>query len=441
MARLLPLAPLVLACAGLLACAAPCEKVASSHTAFRKASVPLGANASAAARQVQPDGRPHASISIPFELIDVMVARELGRVPVVEVPLPAFEGVSLGRLRLGVEAVRMRQAPAGELGVRVVVGLREGTRRVFSVDVDARVRPHLDPRGGTLSLRLAGEDIIELRPSVSAASKRQLGDWLWSKLPEAARMLLDRSTIVELAGGLIEQLSRDAVRELKGELLTSLGQLVHLELDLPEELPLDNLALRTGERELELELHTALQVEHGLAPPSAPRVAGIHPNMIQVRLSGDTAAALVNNAIREGRIPSRWSLEGEPDPAGELYAGMGWAEGRTDSLELHLWKTEGDCAHVVLRGEPHLELRGRELELGTERATVESVTGSAKLRAGLFFSRTARRGVELVERTTAATQIELGRATMDASVAAATVSGDEIVLGLRLSQARAGGRP
>ena len=91
----------------------------------------------------------------------------------------------------------------------------------------------------------------------------------------------------------------------------------------------------------------------------------------------------------------------------------------------------------MLRGEPHLELRGRELELGTEQAKVDSVVGSAKVRAGLFFSKTARRGVELIERTTAATRIELGTAQMDASIAAATVLGDEVVLGLRLSSARA----
>ena len=228
-----------------------------------------------------------------------------------------------------------------------------------------------------------------------------------------------------------ERGAQDGLREL--ELLDSLGEFVQLEFELPPELPLSSIELRAGERSLELELRTTLQVEHGLGPAQAERVPGIHPNLVQLRLSGDTAAALLNNALREDRIPKRWTLEGEPDPAGSLHVGVGWAEGRHDALELHLWQLEGDCAHVILRGEPHLEVHGQQLELGTEQAKVEGVVGSAKVRAGLFFSKTARRGVELIERTAAATEVELGTTKMEARVAAGVRAGDEIVLGLRLA--------
>ena len=435
----LALLPLV----GVLACAAPCEKVQSSHLAFRKATVPAGARASASGRPARAttgsDGRPHLSVSLPYELVDTMVAQELGRVPVVQVPLPAVAGVSLGKLRLGVEAVRAQAAPAGELGFRVVVGLRQGTKRVLSVDVDARVKPRIDPNSGSVDIRLAGRDIVALEPSISSKSRKQLGDWIWSQLPGAAKLVVDRGSVTELAGNLASQLMGEASSQLERKLLDSLGEFVHLELDLPDELPLARIDLRAGERNLDIELRTRLQVVEGLGPaPSGAnaRVEGIHPNLVQVRISGDATAALVNHAIREGRIPGRWTLEGEPDPAGELHVGVGWAEGKANALELHLWKLEGDCAHVVLRGEPHLAIQGGQLELGTQKAKVDAVVGSAKVRAGLFFSRTARRGVELVERTTAATELELGDRPMQAQVAAATVSGDEVVLGLRLNPRR-----
>jgi hypothetical protein len=417
----------------LLACAAPCEKVQDSHTAFRKAILPTTPGTRAAPDAS--DGQPHLSISIPYEVLDAMVAKELGRIPTLEVPLPEVAGASLGRLRLGVESVRLQQAAAGELGVRVAVGLREGKRSVLVVDVDARLRPRLNPQSGTLAVALAGRDIIELRPSISKQSRKQLGDWIWSKLPDAAKMFVDRNTVTSLASDLADELMRQAASKLERELLDDLGELVDFEFDLPEELPIQSIALRSGERHLDIDLHTSLRVEHGLAPGQS-RDESMHPNLIQARLSGDAIAALANHAIREGRIPGRWTLEGEPDPNGEVHAGVGWANGKPDALEIHLWKLEGDCAHVVLRGEPKLTVKGKELELGTAQAKVESVVGSAKIRAGLFFSKTARRGIELIERTAASTDVEIGSTTMTAHIADAKIVTDEVVLGLRLAPKR-----
>jgi hypothetical protein len=318
----------------------------------------------------------------------------------------------------------------------VTIGLVEGKRSVMSVDVDARVRPQLSPSSGSLSVALSGRDVIELKPSISAQSRKQLGDWIWSQLPGAAKMVVDRGTVSALAGELADQLMTQAARMLERDLLDDLGELARFEFDLPDELPISAISLSAGERYLNIDLRTSLRVAKGLAEHHE-RVDGLHPNLIQVRMSGDAIAALANHAIREGRIPERWTLGGEPDPAGEVYAGVGWAEGTPDPLEIHLWKLEGDCAHVILRGEPHLEVAGRELELGTNGAKVQSVVGSAKVRAGLFFSKTARRGVSLIERTAASTDVEIGASTMNAQIAAAAIAGDELVLGLRLVPAQA----
>ena len=417
----------------LLACATPCEKVKDSHTAFRKAT--LVSSGGARSTPESSDNQPHMSVSIPYEVLDVMISKELKNLPKLAVPLPEVAGASLGNLQLAVDSVRARSAPAGELGVRVSVALREGKRTVLVVDVDARLRPRIDPKDGTVAVALAGKDIVDLKPSISKQSRKQLGDWIWSKLPQAAKMFIDRNAVGQLAGELADELMRQAADKLERELLDDLGELVAFEFDLPEEVPIRTIALHAGERHLDIDLHTPLRVEHGLAPGHA-RDASMHPNLIQARVAGDAIAALANFAITEGRIPGRWTLEGEPDPNGDVYAGVGWANGEPDALEIHLWKFESDCAHVVLRGEPRLAVKGRELELGTERAKVDSVVGSAKVRAGLFFSKTARRGIELIERTAASTQVEIGSATMTAQIAAATIAADEVVLGLRLSPTR-----
>jgi hypothetical protein len=426
-----------------LACAAPCERVEASHTAFRRATARPQARPGAAAATPARDSGAHLSASIPYELIDAMIAKQLDQIPKLKLPLGSISGVALGTVQLGVEAVRARSAPDGQLGFRIRVGLREGKREVMSVDIDAQLRPRLDPRSGSLAVALAGRDIVSLTPSISAQSRKQLGEWIWAQLPPAAKLVVDRATVSNLAGELAERLMKQAAGMLERELLDDLGELARFEFDLPEALPVQALELRASERYLDLDLRTGLPVEIGL-PAGRERVEGLHPNLVQIRVAGDALAALANHAIQDGRIPSRWTLEGEPDPEGEIWAGLAWAEGTPDPIEVHLWKRGqagargSECAHVVLRGEPHLQVvspaRGSppQLELGARGLEVESVVGSAKIRAGLFFSRAARRGVELIERTTAATEIEIANQPLSAQVRSAEVRGDEVVLGLTL---------
>lgn len=411
-------------------CASPCTRIADSHAAYFAATKGTPANSPAGA---------HATVSVPNEVLDALVARELADVPRVTLPLPEVAGYSLGKLNVGIDAVRLRDAPAGEVGVRVTVGLRAGTRAVTRVNLDARVHPTLDPREGTLTVAMAGRDIVGLEASLDESGRKSLGNWLWTQLPAAAKVVLDRDSVQQIAGDLAAQLADDAAALVERELLDDLGELVHFELDLPPELPIASISVRSGSRYLDLDLRTPLAVQTPL-PEGRARAADLHPNLIQVRLSGDAAAALVNAAIASGRIPDRWNLDGEPDPDGAIRAALGWVEGVDDPLAVHLWSLAGDCAHVRLRGQPILTVAEgsgpRALEVGARDAKVESVSGSLKVRAGLFFDRTARRGISLVEQTAAATEVDVGGAAMQLSIYAADIRGDEVVLGLRLTPRR-----
>ncbi|MFV8755983.1 hypothetical protein ACNOYE_35980 [Nannocystaceae bacterium ST9] len=413
-----------------LACASPCERVQDSRDAFL-AALESDARAGSAA---------HLSISLPYDVVDQLIAPELARVPTVAIPLPSVAGMSLGSLKLGVDQIRVQQAPAGEVGFRIIVGLREGKTSVFTIDIDARVRPEINPGEGTIVVALAGKDVIALEPSLSERSAKQLAKWIGNQLPDAARMLIDEDQLAGFADQIGEQLLRQAAAAVKKNLLDDLGELARFEFDLPPELPIARVLLSAGERHLELDLITPLVVEHPLAAGHA-RVEGLHPNLIQVRIAGDAAAALANHAIRSGKIPERWTLEGEPDPKGDILVAAGWAKGASDPLEVHLWKLVEDCAYVILRAKPTLQVKGDQLELGASQAKVEDVQGSFKIRAGLFFSRTARKGISLVEQTAATTEVELAGETMQVSVHDAKVVGDELVLGLRLSKGKSKPRP
>lgn len=420
----LALAPLL---ALSLACASPCERVQDSRDAFLAALEPSGEARQASAA--------HLSLSLPYEVLDAMVASELHRIPTANVPLPSVAGVSLGSLRLGVEQVRMRPAPAGEVGFRIVVGLRQGKTTVLTLDVDARVRPRIDPSQGSVSVALAGKDVVALEPSLSAQSRKQLARFLDQQLPDAAALLIGDDELSELAGELANSLMRQAASSLKKQLLDDIGELASFEFDLPPALPIQRVLLSAGERNLDVDLVTPLQVERALAGGHA-RIEGLHPNLVQVRIAGDAAAALANHAIRRGTIPERWTLEGEPSPKGELHVAAGWASGEANPLEIHLWRLVEDCAYVILRARPQLAVEGETLELGAADAKVDEVQGSFKVRAGLFFSRAARKGVSLVEQTAATTEVELAGTPMQVRVHEARVVGDELVLGLRLIKAK-----
>lgn len=414
-----------------LACASPCERVQDTRDAFLAA---LESDARAAGSSA------HLSVSLPYDVVDQLIAAELDKIPTVAIPLPEVAGMSLGSLRLGVDQVRVQPAPTGEVGFRIIVGLREGKKTVFTVDLDARVRPKIDPSEGSVLIALAGKDIVALEPSISERSEKQLTDWIWRQLPDAARMVIDKAQIAELAAGLSDQLLRQAAAAVKKNLLDDLGELASFEFDLPPEVPVQRVVLNAGDRHLDIDLITPLVIERPLAA-GHPRIEGLHPNLIQVRIAGDSAAALANHAIRSGKIPERWTLEGEPSPKGDVLVAAGWASGQANPLEIHLWKLAEDCAYVILRAAPTLQVKGSELELGASQAKVEDVQGSFKVRAGLFFSRAARRGISLVQQTAATTEVELAGETMQVSVHEAKVVGDELVLGLRLTKGKAKPKP
>ncbi len=416
-----------------LACASPCERVKQTRDEF------LDAIEGSAAARPAPNSPAHLSLSLPNEVVDTLISAELERLPTASIPLPSVSGVSLGSMRVGIEQVRVRPAPSGQVGFKIVVGLREGKKTVLTLDLDARVRPKIDPGQGSITVALAGKDIVALEPSLGSKSKQQLGDLIWRQLPDAARMLIDKDAVGELASGIADQLLDRAADTVRRELLDDLGELARFEIDLPPELPIARVGLSAKEKYLDIDLITPLRVEQGLAP-GHDRIQGIHPNLIQVRIAGDAAAALANRAIREGDLPERWTLEGEPDPKGDVIAGVGWAQGENKSLELHLWKLEDDCAYVVLRAEPSLRVQGTQLELGASEPKLDEVKGSFKIRAGLFFKRAAIRGLELVERTAATTEVELAGTKMQAQIHSAAVAGDELVLGLRIAPARSSKR-
>lgn len=381
-----------------------------------------------------PSSDPHLRVSVPFDVVAVLMARELRQMKSFRVPMPSVSGVSLGVVTGGVEQIRLVPAPPGQVGFLVKVALRSGRRKVLEVDLDARTTPRVDLGSGTVSVALSAQDVRKVRPKLGPGARKSLRDFVWGELPGAVKSLVSKKQLEALLGGLTDELLGEVAESVRRDLAAEIGEVASFELELPD-LPLSALVVGSTEGALSLTARTSLPVAHGV--PERPRHASVHRNAVELRMSGELAAALGNWAIERGEIPGRYGLDGQPDTKGDFLAGMGWARAQPKPLVVHLWTAEDgpmaekkQCAHVELRATPAIAAKAGDIEISTRDAQVDTVEGSARVKAGVFFSGVGRQTFELVETVAGRFELDLGAEPLKASVHSAVIEGDELVLGL-----------
>lgn len=421
--RLTPL--LGLFCATVvLGCASPCARVRQAHTELTQPTAPGAAG-------------DHLRLSMPLALVNQVVNREVRGVPRVRLPLPSIAGVSLGAASVGVDRVTVVPGAPEEVSFVADVSVRSGTRTLLLVRVAARVRPQLDPGSGRVVVALDQKGLVAMDATLGPGGTRTLVDALWAQLPGAARMLTTKDDLARLADPAADQLLHRAADLVERELLDDLGKVARVELDLPP-IPIDELHVRSSAADLVIGVHTPLP-SRGAIAATAPRRAPAH--QVELTIHAAAAVALVNDAMRRGQVPSRFELDGNPDPKGPLEAYLAWDGAAPKPLLIHAFlldpaaagRPPKDCALVTLGATPQVSADRGHLVLATSDAKVEDVEGSAAVKAGLFFGGVSRRSFEHVESIAAQTDFELGQQSLRAQLQDATRDGDHLVLGLSLS--------
>jgi hypothetical protein len=261
-------------------CASACKRVAADRQEFL-------------ARPVQTSA-PQMALVLPLAALSQEMTRKLARARPMSLNLPR-PGIAGFDLDLGAASARLTSItvlPAADdhLGFRVAVGLGSGNQAIATIELEAEVRPQLDLSRGAVTVSLSPRDIASLRPRLPPAEERRLGDFLWSKVPGLARQLIDRGTI----DGVVRQLSRDLLGpmwpKIRDSLLADVGTLTEFTIDLPDELPIAALALRSSPADLELAVTLALPAS-GLAraPRSQPWDARGAASGEDLRLGGGGA--------------------------------------------------------------------------------------------------------------------------------------------------------
>ncbi len=417
---LLALTPALSGCA-----AAACTKVRDEHRAFDRRRGP------ADAAQVV--------VAVPLATLSQSLSFPLSRLAPISVPMPDLDlpiDLGLGNLEVALHSVQVLPAPEGQLGLRVRFVLRSRGRDVTAIDLEATVAPQIAPEGGSVRLSLRPQDLLRVRPSLPPAERERFAAFVANLLPPAARALV---------GGKLDKLADQALTgfversfpRVRDGLLGHLKTLVDLEIDLPP-VPLVRVALRSSPADLELWLYTTLPAA-GLAPGPA-RAPGGDARLVQVRMSGGTAAELANQAMARGQIPARYDLAGEPSPTGEFTAGVAWQAGPRP-LRLHAWKESGVCAHVLFAGTPNISATRGELGITVPDAQVERITGSARARIAAWYSGLGKQTFAFTQAVAGATAFELLGIDYAATPVRAAVVADDVVIDLQLAARAAPRRP
>ncbi|WAS90271.1 hypothetical protein [Nannocystis punicea] len=411
---LAPLIPLLLAPAG---CASSvCSKVQADRAAFTRRAATPG---------------PHLALAVPYATLSQSVQRSLAGMPQVRLPLPDLGPVDLGSLAVAIRSVAFRPAPAGSVGARVTVALTSQGKPVTALELDAVIAPRLDPREGSVRLRLGAADLREVRPSLPPAERKRFAEFLLSIVPGAARALVGREQVEALAETFLRELVGGRWPQIRDNLLQGTDDLVDVEIDLGD-VPLTKIELKSGAADLELWAHAALPAA-ALSSGTA-RPAGSDARLVGLRMSGGVAAALANRAIASGQIPERYNRDGAPDPRGELVAGVDWRAGERP-LKVHAWSTEGTCARLTFGGTPKVGARGGELAVDVADGTLEEVTGALRVRAAVWFSGLGRQTFTISESVADAIEFEILGVDYRARVVAAAVSPAELEFSLALAEA------
>ena len=416
---------LLFALAGASGCAtAACKRVRDDRAAFLQRRGPGDA-----AQMV---------VAVPRTTLSQALTWPLAKLKPIAVPLqvPGLD-LELGSLAVGLHHVEVSPAPEGQLALRVRFALTSRGRAITAIDLEARVAPQIAPGSSSVRLSLRPQDLLRVRPSLPPAERERFAAFLRAQLPAGAEALLGRGRVDEAAAQALGDLVERSFPKVRDALLGHLDTLVDVEIELPP-VPLARVVLRSPGQDLELWLHTTLPAP-ALAPGPA-RAPGSDARLVQVRMSGGTAAALANQGIARGQIPGRYDLAGEPSPTGAFTAGVAWRPGPRP-LRIHAWKEQEVCAHLEFAGTPQISAERGELAIAVPDAQIERVTGAVKARVAVWYSGLGRQTFAFSQAVAGATRFDLLDVDYDATPVQARVVGDDVFVDLALAPAgRTGAR-
>ena len=417
-------AVLVFVCFALGGCGA-CQRVASHQAAFR-----------AEAPKASP--RPHLSVDLSEATLTRWLDEAVAGLPKASFRLPGLGdlGRHLGAYSIAVRRLAVTADLHGTFMVDLDFEIRDGGRTLLALELRAQAPIEYDRERGRVVLALRADLFDKVKPKLPGDALDGLSAALHAQVPAVARALITRSTVKRLLRGAFDEIVERAYALLRDEVLTPVGEIARLELDLPGQLPLAGLALRKGRGgDLRLDVRTTLAAE-GL-PAHAPKSRPAE-GQLRVRVSTDLVVALGNWAMARGHLPRRYDGGGAARDDWAFEAGLDWHRGAERPLKVNLWAVSDPAGGVCLRARagatPSVAYRDGTLSVGFEDGRIEELDGPPLVEVALGVLGGGARALEHTEKFAAGLQLRLGSDRFAAVVQAASLNARALTFELALGR-------
>jgi hypothetical protein len=320
---------------------------------------------------------PDAHLTVPFNLLDRLIAGQLQRRDTVTFQIPTDKlGIPMP-LALDIQRVRAHAAPAGRLGLRVEVAAIDArtNQAVLQFEADASVAPQLAVGASgvpelTFTLKQGDVGALVAPPGAVAV----LGRWIHERLPrwtKGDRVTTGDEFIIGLGKQTLELIHGDGWAQAKTAIFGS-APLVDVRLTLPD-FQAREVSLTTNEHAL-VAVITTDSPDAGplLDAPAAPA-----SERMVLRLSGGTAMGVINRAMERGQLAARFDDHGAARANGPWEARVAWRTGKTSPLVVKLWRLAGDCRRAEVSARCSLVLQGGGLAVSVADGRLALVAAPA----------------------------------------------------------------
>ena len=411
----------ILAALWMTGCGA-CQQVASNRSQFLEAQ-------SAAA----PDDRPHIAIEIPEGMITGWLDSAIRSAPSAGFRIPGLGDVSryAGDFTAKARTLRVALNKNESANFALDLDIKRNGRTLFGMDMSAVAPVKYDPKTKKLTIALRADMFEKVAPRIDAGSVDKLTNAIFGELPAAARLLLPKRAVSDLARVGIQKLTEQAYSLFRRELLTPLGELARFSFDMPD-LPISGLSLDSVKGGWRLAARTPFGAS-GLNPASEVKTTG---QRIRFQVSADALAHIGNWAMKGGKVPSRFTADGKADEKGKYDAGMSWANGG-QPLKAHLWTREaakmtenGLCLYARAGADPKISYEQGKLQVGFENGKVEEVVGPPLINQALGLMGVTEKVFDYTRSMATKTKFSMGRGAYKVEMSKAALRGNTLTLDL-----------
>jgi hypothetical protein len=150
-------------------------------------------------------------------------------------------------------------------------------------------------------------------------------------------------------------------------------------------------------------------------------------------MSGSTVAELLNWAIKEGLVPSRYNKKGKPKENGELQPGLDWVPGKRP-MKVYLWQTENPCKRITLGADPSVSVKNDKIKIKAENTKIEDVEAAPFTELGIWFYTLWKDAIDFRKSAGSKMSFKIAGEKMVSRIERAAIANDELTLGISVKK-------